>query len=288
MDDIIYNINNHSSNVLNYINNNYKLIEVIQHNNKYDKIILKVYDYEINKYAILKLFLNGRSSNEFIIYNLKEKCNYIIYPLNIINIDNSIIIKYKFYKNGDLFEYLLKNKLTELEIHKFSLQILNALIFLNKYNIVHMDLKIENIIIDDNHNIKLIDFEFCKIIKKKEITKIRGTYDYLPPESVFYKICSKKNDYWCYGIIIYILLTTNQFDISTYKIILKKLKISNDLTDLINGLLNRNYKNRFNINDIINNKWINKNFYKKKKKIYIFQKLNCFKFIFRKNTYIKL
>ena len=150
-----------------------------------------------------------------------------------------------------------------------------------------MDLKIENIIIDNNKNIKLIDFEFCKIIKYKEKTIVRGTYNYLPPESVFYNISSKKNDYWCFGIIIYILLTSNQFDINTYKIILKKINISNDLLNLINGLLNKNFKNRFNLNDILKNKWINKNFdndFNKNKSI--IEKLNCFKCLFHKKYFL--
>ncbi|PRD35182.1 UNVERIFIED_CONTAM: Testis-specific serine/threonine-protein kinase 1 [Trichonephila clavipes] len=55
-----------------------------------------------------------------------------------------------------------RGHLAEKETRHFFGQMVNALKYLHGLNIAHRDLKCENIMIDDNHNIKLIDFGFCR------------------------------------------------------------------------------------------------------------------------------
>ena len=78
-----------------------------------------------------------------------------------------------------------------------------------KFNYVHLDLKLENVIINPNppHNIKIIDVAFAKKLDNG-VNKvgILGTESYISPE-VLYNRYFHNTDVWSLGIIIYILIT---------------------------------------------------------------------------------
>eukprot|EP00349_Pseudokeronopsis_sp_Brazil_P001396 CAMPEP_0202961100 /NCGR_PEP_ID=MMETSP1396-20130829/5180_1 /ASSEMBLY_ACC=CAM_ASM_000872 /TAXON_ID= /ORGANISM="Pseudokeronopsis sp., Strain Brazil" /LENGTH=93 /DNA_ID=CAMNT_0049680701 /DNA_START=933 /DNA_END=1214 /DNA_ORIENTATION=- len=62
-----------------------------------------------------------------------------------------------------LFHYIKKKpqqKLPEAECRVIGRQIADALAYMHHHNIVHRDLKLDNVLIDDSKNIKLIDFGF--------------------------------------------------------------------------------------------------------------------------------
>jgi serine/threonine protein kinase len=89
-------------------------------------------------------------------------------------------------------------------------QILDAVSYLHNMNIAHLDLKLENIILNTSTNvIKLIDFGEASFFKDKNDNKylfnnLRGTLQYLPPEVIgstgFY---GDTTDIWCCGMILY-------------------------------------------------------------------------------------
>jgi len=90
-------------------------------------------------------------------------------------------------------------------------QIIEGLIYLHSINIYHRDIKLENIIIDENLNVKLIDFGFgVNCDKHKLLNFFCGTPSYMPPE-----ICTKKDyvgasaDIWSAGILLYTFLCGN-------------------------------------------------------------------------------
>ena len=79
---------------------------------------------------------------------------------------------------------------------------------------VHLDLKLENIILTNKNpiNIKLIDLETCKKInkKKKEITHC-GTMGYTSPEILIQNTYYYNTDIWSLGVILYMLYTHDNF-----------------------------------------------------------------------------
>ena len=79
----------------------------------------------------------------------------------------------------------------------------------DKPSIVHRDLKLENIIVDNRNNLKLIDFGFAvQTYPGQSLKTCCGTPSYMAPE-----ICQRKEyngystDIWALGIISYIMLT---------------------------------------------------------------------------------
>ena len=90
---------------------------------------------------------------------------------------------------------------------KYFNQILDGVCHLHSIGIAHLDLKLENIVLDTHtHIIKLIDFGEAVRFKddKTMFEGTRGTIQYMPPEAVAMRPYSAvKTDIWCCGIILY-------------------------------------------------------------------------------------
>jgi serine/threonine protein kinase len=116
----------------------------------------------------------------------------------------------EYCKGCDMFDYLgaLKLKLSyETIIHLF-MQLVDAIHYIHSKNIAHLDIKLENIMIDTETNkIKLIDFGHAT--DTETISNLGGTHPYIAPEG-FSKtpIIAVKADIWSLGIILYEFITS--------------------------------------------------------------------------------
>src|SRR5207302_6027230 len=84
----------------------------------------------------------------------------------------------------DLFDYIEFNiKMPESEIKLIFRQVVKAIQHLHHNEIVHRDIKDENIILNENNNVQLIDFGSSAYIKKgKKYDTFCGTFDYAAHE----------------------------------------------------------------------------------------------------------
>ncbi len=65
----------------------------------------------------------------------------------------------EYASGGELFEYIVKRKkLKEQEAVRFFQQIISGIEYIHKSGICHRDLKPENLLLDDQNNIKIVDF----------------------------------------------------------------------------------------------------------------------------------
>ncbi len=118
--------------------------------------------------------------------------------------------------NGVSLYQFIKNKtskriLPEEQARFFFKQLCECMRYLHSQSICHRDLKLENILIDDRNNVKLIDFGFSICTPPDQKLKIFcGTPSYMAPEIVQKKdYCGFATDIWSLGIILYVILSGN-------------------------------------------------------------------------------
>ena len=247
--------------------------------------------------------------------NLMKKLNHpnITKILEMFEDDEYILIAMEYINGGNLFSFVKKRRKLSEKTAKFLFrQIILGIKHIHSQMIVHRDIKLENILIDLNNNIKICDFGIGRILssKKQVLHDKCGTPMYMAPEILL----SSKNkgyegfpvDIWSSGISLYIMLSgTLPFNLKNnesssideenknnielqYSIINKEPKkiekISEEAKDLLKGLLNKNPHKRLTIEQILNHPWLKsdeKNI--KNKKYHLFTKAEM---IMLSKTYI--
>lgn len=104
----------------------------------------------------------------------------------------------------DLLDYL--NDYDHSDTVKLFSQLIDAVDYLHTNNIVHLDIKLENIIINPKNNIiKLIDLGEAMLVEENQLVYgLKGTEQYMAPEILsLYDFDPKQADLWCCGIILY-------------------------------------------------------------------------------------
>ena len=94
-----------------------------------------------------------------------ENCEHIIKYYEMIRTKNNFYFVYEFCNGGNLFDFLQKSgPLSEKKALVYFKQMIDAFKVLNRLNVMHRDLKPDNIFLH-NGKAKLGDFGFCKALK---------------------------------------------------------------------------------------------------------------------------
>lgn len=89
----------------------------------------------------------------------------------------------------------------------FMLQLLDTVEYLHNRKTVHRDLKLENILVDDKMNLKLLDFGFASVKSIDSLKSYRGTMTYMAPEIKEGKVYKGKQvDLFSLGVILFIIV----------------------------------------------------------------------------------
>ncbi|KAL7937655.1 Pkinase domain-containing protein [Trichoderma chlorosporum] len=162
----------------------------------------------------------------------------------------------------DLFDYIeLRANMDESECRSIFVQVAHAVHFLHtKAQVVHRDIKDENVILDGEGNIKLIDFGSAAYIKSGPFDVFVGTIDYAAPEVLAGKpYGGKEQDVWALGILLYTIVYKENPFYSIDEIMDRDLRIpfiiSEDSIDLIRCMLNRDVAQRFTIEQVLDHPW---------------------------------
>jgi serine/threonine protein kinase len=128
----------------------------------------------------------------------------------VLYTDQNLFIVTEYCPNGELSTYLSNaGELQFPEIQKFFFQIIHALYFLHERGVAHRDIKLDNILLDEENNLRLADFGFSRYSDGSSLMETPcGSPYYAAPEI----LCGKsydgtKSDIWSAGVVLYILAT---------------------------------------------------------------------------------
>lgn len=147
---------------------------------------------------------------------------------------------------------------SEAQAAKYMRSLFMAINHCHAQGIVHRDIKPENIMINEDDDVRLIDFGLSKASKRKNMHTVAGTPFYMAPEVLLENYASKA-DIWSLGVLLYTLVSgylpfqgSNNRDVfariksADFHFDHKEFKlVSNECKDLIRNLLVVNTKKRF-------------------------------------------
>ena len=163
---------------------------------------------------------------------------------------------------GDLSYQIQINLFEEDEAKFYISELILAIEYLHKRDIIYRDLKPENILIDEEGHFKLADFGLAKenVINDIPNKTFCGSPQYLSPEMLSKEGTTKSSDIYGIGAILYEMVTQsppffNQDTDLMYKNISENNLmfpefISDELKDLLNKMMEKDPKKRIGINDI--------------------------------------
>ena len=185
--------------------------------------VYKVYNKDNDQYYALKEFLI-KDENEEKINKIQKEAEILskFNSNNIVEYYDSFRDNEKFYilmeycEKGHLKNFINKRNSVLIEekiISKIIKQICLGIKEIHDNNIIHRDLKTENIFLKENYKIKIGDFGISRQLDsfKNTLTKSIGTLYYIAPEIIIGNDYNKKADIFSLGCIIYEL-----FNLSTY------------------------------------------------------------------------
>uniref|UniRef100_H3CH65 Myosin, light chain kinase 5 n=1 Tax=Tetraodon nigroviridis TaxID=99883 RepID=H3CH65_TETNG len=162
-------------------------------------------------------FFRARSSKERAAARKEiELMNCLHHPklqcLAAYDVRPETVMVLEYIAGGELFERLVDDNFehTELTSARYMRQILEGMDYVHKQNIVHLDLKPENIVCVDTTGmqIKIIDFGLAsKLEDNKPLMVMHGTPEFVAPEVISYEPVGLETDMWSIGVICFILLS---------------------------------------------------------------------------------
>ena len=256
-----------------------------------ESVVYKAVHKVSKKVIAMKFILSGeekkRNSTELnILYKLKHKNIIGFYGMHEIKKNELDCLIMEYAKFGNIRDFqkntLKKKDLSEQILCFFAFQILNGLKYCHKCKVAHLDIKPQNIIIDDYLTLKIIDFsvslDYSRIKSNKIKLPFRGTNFYMAPEVIQKNTINVKDlnkvDLYSLGVILYHLAYYSYpYDLSSedandYDRILKKIQnntlsfnneddcFSTHFIDFLTKLLQKDIDKRIDINEAMNHYWI--------------------------------
>ncbi|CAL1600135.1 unnamed protein product [Knipowitschia caucasica] len=225
-------------------------------------------------------FYRGRSSkNKAAALKEIELMNYLHHPklvqcLAAYDTRSEMVMVMEYIAGGELFARIVDDNFehTEPTCAHYMHQILDGMQYVHKQNIVHLDLKPENIVCvgTTGTHIKIIDFGLASKLDDKPLLVMHGTPEFVAPEVINYEPVSLQTDMWSIGVICYILLSgespfQGNNDAETFAFVtLAKFEfdeesfedITDEAKDFISALLKKDQTERLSCSEALTHPWM--------------------------------
>lgn len=176
------------------------------HLSKSQKVAIKIYE----KSLLSEPRRQKRVEAEIAILKLLNH-NNIVKFYDTFQTTNHLYLVTELVRGQSLHNYIKerqKSRLCEKEALRIFKDIVIAIEYCHSMNVVHRDIKLDNILIDLRGNVKIIDFGFSAIEKSNQLLDTHcGTLSYMAPEVI------RKRDYhgppadiWALGVVLYAML----------------------------------------------------------------------------------
>ncbi|MDR2692840.1 MAG: protein kinase [Chitinispirillales bacterium] len=152
-------------------------------------------------------------------FEIEAKAISLLQHQNIVTIhecgedDGYSYIAMQYIDGMDLGNYIAETKVIAVsDIIDFSKQICRGLLYAHHHNVVHRDIKPQNILLDKSNIIHITDFGIAKIFSTTDIDITQtgstvGTPEYMSPEQAQGKKIDAQSDIYSLGIVMYEMLT---------------------------------------------------------------------------------
>ena len=222
-----------------------------------------------NKKKLLSEHSKQKIKTEIDVLKKLKNSNFFTKIYDTFQTETHILIVMEFIC-ADLLGFIRKREKLSEKISKIIfIQIIQGLKYMHKINIVHRDIKLDNLLLDLSNTIKICDFGVSKVLKSPDEIMYDqcGTPAYIAPE-VFgnsgYKGFSC--DIWSLGVTLYYMLKGEQpFKGKNLEELKKNIFgqkcnkiefISEEAGDLLDKMLKKNPEERITLDEIFNHKWI--------------------------------
>ncbi|KAL2294125.1 hypothetical protein Nmel_007847 [Mimus melanotis] len=194
---------------------------------------------------------------------------------HVVETPKKIFMVLEYCPGGELFDYIIsKDHLSEEEARIFFRQIVSAIAYVHSQGYAHRDLKPENLLIDEEHNLKLIDFGLCAKPKgglDYHLNTCCGSPAYAAPELIQGKAyIGSEADIWSMGVLLYALLCGFlPFDDDNVMAVYRKIMrgkystpkwLSPSSTRLLDQMLQVDPKKRITVQHLLSHPWLMQGF----------------------------
>nr|XP_046171841.1 MAP/microtubule affinity-regulating kinase 4-like isoform X2 [Oncorhynchus gorbuscha] len=243
---------------------NFAKVKLARHILTGKEVAIKIIDKnQLNPTSLQKLFREVR---------IMKGLNHpnIVQLFEVIETENTLYLIMEYASGGEVFDYLVSHgRMKEKEARAKFRQIVSAVHYCHLKNIVHRDLKAENLLLDADSNIKIADFGFSnEFTMGNKLDTFCGSPPYAAPE-LFQgkKYDGPEVDIWSLGVILYTLVSGSlPFDGQNLKELRERVLrgkyrvpfyMSTDCEGILRRFLVLNPTKRCTLEQIMNDKWIN-------------------------------